>query len=267
MANQGTKSCVVCMLLPIILGIIGLSVLYWWTRESKTEYIENDLSYKSNTLLKDSEVGGIIVNMDGRDATLIGTVKNEQRSQEIETIIASLAGIRVVNNQLEIAKADGAEPKLITEPATEKLLEPEPEIALAPEPEVEAIKPSQEKVVEEMLQILDLAGITFLFGSDEITEQGINILNDVVRILNENQEFDVVVAGHSDSVGDDNINLDLSQRRAQSVMNYLISQGINAQRMNAVGYGESEPITSNDTQEGRAINRRIELAVIRRPQT
>ncbi len=254
------------MLIPIILGIIGLSFLYWWTRESKAEYIENDLSYKSNTLLKDSEVGGIIVNMDGRDATLIGMVKSEQRSQEIENIIASLAGIRVVNNQLEIAKAEGAEAKPITEPVAEKLLESELKIAVAPEPEVEAIKSSHEKVAEEMLQTLDLAGITFLFGSDEITKQGINILNDVVRILNENQGLDIVVAGHTDSVGDDNINLDLSQRRAQSVMNYLISQGIKAQRMNAVGYGESEPITSNDTQEGRAINRRIELAVFRRPQ-
>lgn len=263
MPNQDAKSCAVCMLIPIILGVIGLSVLYWWTKESKAEYIENDLSYKSNTFLKESEVGGVIVNMDGRDATLTGTVESKQRSKEIENIIASLTGIRVVNNQLEIAKNEVA----VSEPVVKELLESEPEIALAPEPEVEAIKSPQEKVVEEMLQTLDLAGITFLFGSDEITERGVNILNDVVRILNEHQEFDVVVAGHTDSVGDDNINLDLSQRRAQSVMNYLISQGIQAQRMNAVGYGESEPITSNDTQEGRAKNRRIEFAVIRRPQT
>lgn len=269
MTNQGAKSCAICVLIPIILGVIGLSVLYWWTKESKAEYIENDLSYKSNTLLKESEVGGVIVNMDGRDATLTGTVESEQRSKEIENIIASLTGIRVVNNQLEITKNEVAAPEPITEPVVEKLLEsePEPEIALASEPEVEAIKSPQEKVIEEMLQTLDLAGITFLFGSDEITEGGINILNDVVRILNEYQEFDVVVVGHTDSVGDDNINLDLSQRRAQSVMNYLISQGIQAQRMNAVGYGESEPIISNDTQEGRAKNRRIEFAVIRRPQT
>ena len=74
----------------------------------------------------------------------------------------------------------------------------------------------------------------------------------------------VEVAGHTDSIGTEEYNEGLSQRRAQSVLDYLVEQGINASRMTAKGYGESQPIASNDTSEGRAKNRRTELVVLER---
>jgi len=257
MTDQRTSSCTLCMLVPLILGALLFTALYWYAKDSKAEQIQNDLSFKSNQLLNERQIGGAVVNMDGRDATLTGTVVSEDRSSEIQKIVAALPGVRVVNNQLEIAtpKPVVVAPKV--EAVPEPIPEPETEIALAPEPEI------QEEVVEELLQTLDLSGITFLFGKDEISSQGKLILDEVTSILTEHPEFDVSIEGHTDSVGNDDLNFELSQQRAQSVLNYLSSNGIQTERLNAIGFGESKPIAANNTKEGRAQNRRIEFIVTR----
>jgi len=268
MTEQRTKSCTLCILLPLILGIFGLGLLYWYAKESKAGYIENDLSYKSNQLLEQQQIGNAVVNMDGRDATLTGTVASQARSDEIENIVAALDGIRIVDNQLTIAQTKVVEekPAVIATPYVAPLpdFEPEPEpepvveVAIAPEPEV------QQEVVEELLQTLDLSGITFLFGKDEVTPQGQSILDEVISVLSEHTEFDVGIEGHTDSVGNDALNQELSQRRAQSVLNYLTGNGIETTRLSATGFGETLPIADNSSPEGRALNRRIEFSVTRR---
>ncbi len=266
MTDQRTNSFTLGILLPLILGLIGFIALYWYTKDSKAEHIQNDLSLKSNQLLKENQIGNAIVNIDGRDATLTGAVASQSRSDEIEQIITAMPGIRTVDNQLVIAKAEPemTKPKVVMKPKLEPLpdFEPEaePEVAVAPESEIET---AQEEVVEELLQTLDLSGITFLFGSDEITEKGKLILNDVVSVLNEHKEFSVAVEGHTDNVGDDELNLHLSQQRAQSVLDYLSSNGIQPERLTATGFGDTSPIASNDSVEGRAQNRRIEFAISR----
>ena len=263
MTEQRTNSCTLCcMLIPLMLGGLGLAALYWYAKESKAEQIENDLSLKSNQLLNDSQVGGAVVNMDWRDATLTGTAVSKERSTEIEQIVAALPGIRSVNNQLEIAKPE----PLTKAPKVELTSESEPEIALTPQikQEMPAEPEVQAEAVEELLQTLDLTGITFLFGSDEITAQGKLILDDVASILSEHQVFNASIEGHTDSVGDDDLNFELSQQRAQSVLNYLVQKGINTERLNASGFGETSPIATNDSIDGRALNRRIEFIVTRK---
>ncbi len=260
MTDQRTNYCTLCILIPLILGIIGLALLYWYTKESKASFIENDLSYKSNQLLEQQQVGGVVVDMDGRDATITGTAISEERSNEIEKIIAALPGIRIVDNQLEVAIAN-VEPESEPEPEPE----PEPEIVLAPEPVIEPEPETQAEIVEELLQTLDLSGITFLFGSNEITPEGKLILDEVANVLINRPEFDVVIEGHTDSVGNDELNLELSQQRAQSVLNYLSNTGIQTKHLSAIGFGESQPIADNNTKEGRALNRRIEFTVNRKP--
>jgi len=246
MTDQRTNSCFFCMLIPLVLGSLLLAALYWYAKDSKAEQIENDLSLRSNQLLNDSQVGGAIVNMNWRDATLTGTAVSEERSTEIEKIVAALPGIRSVTNHLEIVKAEAV---VDTE---EVEIEPEPEIALAPEPKPvqepqptqEAAPEAQQQAVEELLQTLDLSGITFLFGEDEITSQGKLILDEIASILSDHPEFDVSIEGHTDNVGDDELNFQLSQQRAQSVLNYLSSNGIQTERLKAKGFGESNPISN-----------------------
>lgn len=104
--------------------------------------------------------------------------------------------------------------------------------------------------------------ITFAFDSSNLQPQFYPVLDDVARTLTEYNQTIVEVAGHTDSVGSDAYNNDLSMRRAQSVASYLSSRGVMQQRLITVGAGESRPIASNDTEQGRAQNRRVEITVV-----
>ena len=76
-----------------------------------------------------------------------------------------------------------------------------------------------------------------------------------------NEEYNLTISGHTDDVGDEAKNLDLSKRRAASVRNYLINKGIDEKRLTSEGYGESKPIADNKTSKGRALNRRVEFEI------
>lgn len=101
--------------------------------------------------------------------------------------------------------------------------------------------------------------IKFEFDKASLMQSCYPILDNIYEILNDHPEINVEIQGHTDSVGTDEYNLDLSQRRAQTVMQYLNAKGISAARMTARGYGESQPIDTNATDAGRANNRRVEL--------
>jgi outer membrane protein OmpA-like peptidoglycan-associated protein len=121
--------------------------------------------------------------------------------------------------------------------------------------EVEACKPAGPK------EVIVLTGVNFAFNSAELTPQSKAILDNQVAKLKANKGAKVQVAGHCDIVGSDAYNQKLSEKRAQSVMNYFISQGIDGNLMTVVGYGKFKPIAPNDTEEGRAKNRRVELHI------
>ena len=108
--------------------------------------------------------------------------------------------------------------------------------------------------------MLNMPGnITFQTNSSDINANFYNVLNSVVLVLKEYNKTLIDVMGHTDSTGSDAINQPLSERRAASVGQYLISQGIDARRVATQGFGKSRPVASNDTPEGRAQNRRVEL--------
>ena len=104
-----------------------------------------------------------------------------------------------------------------------------------------------------------LEGISFQFGTSHLTEKASSILNTAAMILKNNPEIKMEVAGHTDSVGDANANLQLSTSRAKAVLAFLINAGVAEDRLQAKGYGSTEPIADNATNEGRAKNRRVEL--------
>lgn len=109
--------------------------------------------------------------------------------------------------------------------------------------------------------VVALDGVTFEFNSDRLRPDAATILDDAAEVLVRYPEMLVEVAGHTDSIGPDAYNQTLSQKRSESVRQFLIERGISAERLTAVGYGESEPRASNDTEEGRELNRRVELRI------
>ncbi|EKF41062.1 OmpA family protein [Nitratireductor indicus] len=103
------------------------------------------------------------------------------------------------------------------------------------------------------------SNITFATDSSTIQPAFYGTLNSVALVLQKYNRTLVDVFGHTDSTGNDNYNLQLSQRRAGAVANYLTGQGVNGQRFAVIGEGETQPIASNATPEGRAQNRRVEI--------
>lgn len=108
-----------------------------------------------------------------------------------------------------------------------------------------------------------LEGVTFELNSAELTADARQTLLRVVEALRGEPNLRAEIAGHTDSSGADDYNLNLSQRRAESVQQFLVSQGIDRSRLEARGYGETRPVADNNTAAGRERNRRVEFNVLR----
>jgi OOP family OmpA-OmpF porin len=111
-------------------------------------------------------------------------------------------------------------------------------------------------------QTVELSGVHFEFNKARLMLDSKTVLRKVAESLANEPDVSIIIMGHTDSVGSDVYNLKLSQERAQSVVNYLGTQGIEPARQTAKGYGESKPVGDNNTEDGRERNRRVELQVI-----
>jgi OmpA-OmpF porin, OOP family len=108
-----------------------------------------------------------------------------------------------------------------------------------------------------------LNNIFFDLNKFDLKEKSVTELDKVIRFLNENPTLRIEISGHTDNVGAPAYNLQLSLKRAQSVANYLTAHGITAARLTQKGYGADKPLASNDSEENRQINRRIEFRLIK----
>jgi len=133
----------------------------------------------------------------------------------------------------------------------------EPKQEEAPPPPPPAPAPAPAPVKEKIV----LRGVNFDFDKSNIRSDAQVILDEAASILGRNEDVAVSVEGHTDSVGTDAYNQKLSQRRAESVKSYLVGKGVAAGRLSTKGYGEANPVASNSTKDGRALNRRVELKV------
>ncbi|MGA6098993.1 OmpA family protein [Stutzerimonas marianensis] len=146
--------------------------------------------------------------------------------------------------------ANGTEQETV---AMVETVQPEPAPA-APEPE-----PAAEPVRVEL-------DVKFDFDRAEVKQDSMDDIRDLADFMKQYGQTTTVVEGHTDSVGTDAYNQRLSERRANAVRDVLVNQyGLDGSRVDSVGYGESRPVADNSTEEGRAINRRVEAEVEARP--
>lgn len=116
--------------------------------------------------------------------------------------------------------------------------------------------------VGEGIAVTFASGLLYDFDSDVVRAESAQNLRSLAASLVKYPNTDLLIVGHTDAVGTSDYNQTLSQRRATAAANYLASQGVSAGRLRAVGRGETEPLATNDTEAGRQLNRRVEIAIV-----
>ncbi|MBT4162447.1 MAG: OmpA family protein [Gammaproteobacteria bacterium] len=109
--------------------------------------------------------------------------------------------------------------------------------------------------------MFSLTGVNFDYDSDNLTDAAKDKLHETIHSLQQQPNISVRIEGHTDNVGSDEYNLSLSKQRANAVRDLLINEGIRARRLTVQGYGENSPVATNDTESGRAQNRRVDFVV------
>ena len=133
----------------------------------------------------------------------------------------------------------------------------------APAPVVAAVEPTPEPAPEPAMETVRVElDVKFDFDKDRVKEESYGDIKNLADFMNQYPQTTTTVEGHTDSVGSDAYNQGLSERRANAVRNVLVNQyGVDGERVNAVGYGETRPVADNASDSGRAINRRVEAEV------
>jgi outer membrane protein OmpA-like peptidoglycan-associated protein len=116
--------------------------------------------------------------------------------------------------------------------------------------------------VGEGIKITFDSGLLFAVDSYDLTVDAEGNLTELARILNKYEDTNVLIEGHTDSTGSEEYNMGLSERRANSVAHHLAAQSVSSGRFAIMGYGETQPIVTNETADGRRQNRRVELAIM-----
>jgi len=130
--------------------------------------------------------------------------------------------------------------------------------------EIETVIPGAEvERSEEGIQLIldENADVRFEFNSSDLTSAAKANIGKLVEVFNKYPDTDILVVGHTDSDGTDTYNQTLSEKRAASVVKFLTTNGITAERLKSTGMGETQPRASNDTKEGKAQNRRVEFTI------
>jgi OmpA-OmpF porin, OOP family len=143
----------------------------------------------------------------------------------------------------------------------------EPVAEAEPEEEAEPVMATEPKNLEIQRDVIRLKpGIRILFAtnSDQLLEPSFEILDEVASVFEQNARLRVRVEGHTDADGNAKHNMDLSGRRAASVMKYLTDKGVAAERLESQGCGQNVPIGDNKTEDGKQLNRRVEFVILRR---
>ena len=123
------------------------------------------------------------------------------------------------------------------------------------------LKGAEVERVGEGIKITFDSGLMFNVDSYELKSETRDNLSELSKTLQKYDDTNILIEGHTDNTGTDSYNLNLSEKRASSVANYLNDQGVKSGRITTEGYGEDQPIASNETAEGRQSNRRVEVAI------
>lgn len=216
--------------IPWVIGLLSLITLGWFIPKQLSA-INQDVDFGVRSLLATSDAKHIDVEIDGRDVTFSGKVTPRFERDWFMQSVAELSQIRVVRDDLSEHDPREEARRLRTD-------------------------------FQNLIRAIDTSTISFEPDSAEFSPGSEKALLQLVSLLQKHPQRRVKVAGHTDASGSRENNLELSRERATAITNYLEDRGIARKQLLASGYGSSQPIASNETEDGRARNRRIDLIVM-----
>jgi OmpA-OmpF porin, OOP family len=232
-------------------------------------YLPKDLSFTLPVLLRDTTISvEIPLTPVAKKLLLSGTVYNKKTDQPVAAKLdISLKGQR--NSKFTINTTGTYEKEIqklgwyVIAASAEGFINATDSVYA----ESEDLSPFIRNIYLEPIEVgvtVRLKNIYFDFDKTTLKSQSFPELNKVVEFLKQNNSVEIEISGHTDNKGSDDYNASLSQGRSQAVVDYLVSQGVDAYRLTAHGYGESKPIDTNESDEGRANNRRVEFTVMKK---
>ena len=269
----------------IVIWIVCLALLsltYVAAIHFKVDDIESDLKDRSDLALLDKDIAWAKVTINGRDAILNGIAPDPESVEKAKDAIMSVWGIRVVecrcqisekNSQSEENKIPAATSptKFLTQTDLEPLAETldNNKVSVTKKENTDREKKVDESEInhsadqcqENINDLLKDRSIEFASGSNTISSESFSLLEELMTITQSCPGKQIKIAGHTDSVGSTEKNSTLSLERAEAVLDYFKNGGVPIDRFKAIGYGDSSPIVSNDTDEDRKRNRRIEFHI------
>jgi outer membrane protein OmpA-like peptidoglycan-associated protein len=237
-------------MVAVLGGIVTLVVVAaTWS----TSRIQDDLTARSRTALADFGIPDTVtVRYQGLDAVLTGTVTHPQQAADAIGAVAGVAGTRHVTSLVTMAGA--------SRPAATPFPGPTP---TAPDADTPGSTPTPGSTSGALH--LPPGKITFATGDAVLPAEAQAHLDQVAAFLVARPEIRLEVRGHSDTSGTDEINWALSKQRAAAVVDYLVTRQVPADRLHPTAFAATVPLASNDTPDGRAANRRVELAIEESP--
>jgi len=214
--------------------------LYKEARPEKVLFLKGELKDDEGEVLQDAKV----------------EMKSVKTSRVTEGMVDKVTGkyaiaVPVEDNEdfiMTVRKPDYAFTSLYIKPDEEKFEKP--------------VKADFEVKPIEVGKVVKINDIYFAFNSSDLDKASLVVLDNFMEFLEENPKVRFAIQGHTDNVGNDDFNLTLSHTRAKSVYDYLLLMGIDAVRMTYQGFGETKPVATNDTDAGRALNRRTEFVIL-----
>lgn len=254
-----------------------LSIIGTVSTAERVTFIETSLTDKLTTVSEEDEAEGILpalVTIDSTGVTLDESLEDETAwlGPAISLLIATVERVpeglfKADWSTSYLAISGDVEDKAVRDELNDEVKDLGVEVGFSTViggilvPRTGPTKEEVEAVQEEIDEVILDQVVEFEIKSFDLTDDGKMLLDEVADALAKNSEVLVLIEGHTDSQGSDEENLLLSRDRANAVLEYLIGTGLERERFTTIGYGETQPVESNDTDEGRSKNRRIEFTV------
>lgn len=239
----------------ILVGMASLLLLTWVAVVTRQGPIQTDLAARVASALSAHAITGLIVDVDGRDLRLSGEVSRDVSAQTVADVAADVWGVRAVDVSAVVQSAS----MLDRDDPLNARFDPRRIVRLGGN----LANPMDGGTCQRMMaRLASVSAIRFEAGGASPMLDSYPVLNDLAAVAYQCPRTRLVIGGHTDGSGDRDFNLRLSQARAEAVEQFFYLAGIPAERMQIVAYGDSQPIASSATAEGRAANRRITFDVL-----